>query len=203
MVDEIRAAGVMPARGDGDFEFRPDAVGRGDENRLPVRRKVRAKETAEAPNVAQDGRRERGTDRISRAAECGRLRVDVHASGRVPRVLQELPIIRAERSEVSPAQHKVANFPRVWKSTLELGEKLGPDAMGEGRCCVDHDRSDSLGLKQPEERIVMFVERPLIVQEDIQGTLAGRQKIHLRAIGSCVESRARVHRLNRFDEFPV
>ena len=53
VVDEVGAARVVAAGRDRDLQLRPDAVGRGDENRLAVRREVGPEEAAEAADVAR------------------------------------------------------------------------------------------------------------------------------------------------------
>ena len=98
VVDEVGAAGVVPAHLDRHLELGPDAVRRGDEHRLAVLREIRAKEAAESADVAEDPGRERRADRRLRASERRGFGVDVDAGVGVAGRRQEIGIIARSRA---------------------------------------------------------------------------------------------------------
>jgi hypothetical protein len=84
VIDEIRAAGVVPSRLECDLELRPDAVGGRNEDRVAIRREVRPKQPAEPSDVSENAGCESRPDRTLCALERCCLRVDVDAGGDVP-----------------------------------------------------------------------------------------------------------------------
>ena len=83
MVNEVLPDGVVPVQGESQLELGADAVNRGNEDGLPHPGKIRAKQPAEAADLAEDVGVVRRGERAAQPALEPIAEVHVHAGAGV------------------------------------------------------------------------------------------------------------------------